>query len=219
MLLNMSWINRLTLMLGTLLLLNTSGIAQDETTPERRFSMGLKLGPMSSQMSGDGLSGFDKFGAVAGATLKGKINARNAFLIGMEFSPKGSRAPIDTLTHNTFAYRLNYIQLPFNWNFQWSDRMGMHLGGYAAYLISQSVMANKIVYSVNEYGGQPGFKAWDLGMNLGLDIVLNDSWWLQLDYGQSLLPIRNNPSVANQYSYYEQGNYNSTVAASFIRFF
>jgi len=42
---------------------------------------------------------------------------------------------------------------------------------------------------------------------------------LVFEYGQSVAPIRPNPSQANQFSYYERGNYNSTVALMLLHYF
>lgn len=192
--------------------------AQEEPAPQR-FKMGLKFGPMTSQMSGDGLGGFDKFGAVAGAQVRATINERNSVSLGMEYMSKGSRAPIDTINHTTFAYRLHYIQIPINWHYSYSNRLQFHGGLYAGYLIHQSVMANKLVYSITEYGGQPGFNSWDLGAQCGVQFVLNDNNGLIIDFGQSILPIRDNPAQTNQYSFYEGGNYNSTLSLAWLHTF
>jgi hypothetical protein len=192
--------------------------AQEESAPQR-FKLGLKLGPMTSQMSGDGLGGFDKFGAVAGAQVRATINDRNSVSLGMEYMSKGSRAPIDTINHTTFAYRLHYIQIPINWHYTYSNRLQFHSGLYAGYLIHQSVMANKLVYAMTEYGGQPGFNDWDLGVQLGVQFVMNDNNGLILEFGQSVLPIRDNPAQTNQYSFYEGGNYNSTVTIAWLHSF
>ena len=185
--------------------------AQNEST--KRFNLGYCIGPVASQMSGDGLGGFDKFGGTAGLSLRANISERSDFLLGMGFISKGSRAPLDTLTRNVFAYRLNYIQI------HWNQRINVHLSPYAAYLIHQSVMANKYTYSLSEYGGQPAFNDWDFGITAGIGFVLSDNSSLVFEYGQSVVPIRPNPSQANQFSYYERGNYNSTVALMLLHYF
>jgi hypothetical protein len=191
--------------------------AQEENS--RRFDLGYFLGPSSSQMSGDGLGGFDKFGGTAGLSLRANISDRSNLLLSMGFISKGSRAPLDTLTRNVFAYRLNYIQIPITWQIHWNERINVHLSPYAAYLIHQSVMFNKETSSVSEYGGQPAFNDWDFGINAGIGFVLSDNSSLVFEYGQSVVPIRPNPSQANQFSYYERGNYNSTVALMLLHYF
>jgi hypothetical protein len=191
--------------------------AQEGST--KRFNLGYCLGPVSSQMSGDGLGGFDKFGGTAGLSLRANISERSDLLLGMGFISKGSRAPLDTITRNVFAYRLNYIQIPITWQIHWNERINVHLSPYAAYLIHQSVMANKSTYSLSEYGGQPAFNDWDFGINAGIGFVLSDNSSLVFEYGQSVVPIRPNPSQANQFSYYERGNYNSTVALMLLHYF
>jgi hypothetical protein len=191
--------------------------AQNESA--KRFNLGYCIGPVSSQMSGDGLGGFDKFGGTAGLSLRANVSERSDLLLGMGFISKGSRAPLDTLTRNVFAYRLNYIQIPVTWQIHWNQRINVHLSPYAAYLIHQSVMANKYTYSLSEYGRQPAFNDWDFGINAGIGFVLSDNSSLVFEYGQSVVPIRPNPSQANQFSYYERGNYNSTVALMLLHYF
>ena len=197
-----------------------SAFAQTEDSEDKqRFAMGIKLGPMASQMSGDGLGGFDKFGAVVGATVKGYINERNHFSIGIEYNSKGSRAPIDTINFNTFAFRLHYIQIPIQWQLDWYKRIRIHAGMYAAFLAHQSVMSNGVSRPMSEASYGPAFNPWDFGSSLGIALKMTDQTSFLLEYGQSIVPIRPNPAQANQYSYYERGNYNSTLAFSMIRYF
>ncbi len=191
--------------------------AQEENS--RRFDLGYFLGPSSSQMSGDGLGGFDKFGGTAGLSLRANISDRSNLLLSMGFISKGSRAPLDTLTRNVFAYRLNYIQIPVTWQIHWNHKIDVHLSPYAAYLVHQSVMSNKYSYTLSEYGGQPAFNNWDFGINAGVGFVLSYNTSLVFEYGQSVVPIRPNPAQANQFSYYERGNYNSTVSLMLLHYF
>lgn len=191
--------------------------AQESTT--KRFDLGFFMGPSSSQMSGDGLGGFDKFGGTAGLSLRANISDRSNLLLSMGFITKGSRAPLDTLTRNVFAYRLNYIQIPVTWQIHWNHKVDVHLSPYAAYLVRQSVMANKASYTLAEYGGQPAFNDWDFGINAGIGFVLSSNTSIVFEFGQSILPIRPNPAQANQFSYYERGNYNSTISLMLLHYF
>ncbi len=191
----------------------------EENNPPQRFAMGIKLGPMTSQMSGDGLGGFDKFGAVIGATVKATLNDRNHISIGIEYNSKGSRAPIDTINHNTFAFRLHYIQIPLQWQLDWNNRLRIHTGVYAAYLANQSVMTNGFSRQMSEASYGPPFDPWDIGASFGIAFKFTERSSFLVEYGQSVLPIRPNPAQANQFSYYERGNYNSTLALSLVRYF
>ena len=191
--------------------------AQEATT--KRFDLGYFIGPLSSQMSGDGLGGFDKFGGTAGLSLRANISDRSDLLLGMGFISKGSRSPLDTLTRNVFAYRLNYIQIPVTWQLHWNEKINIHLSPYAAFLVHQSVMANKESYTLTEYGGQPAFNDWDFGINAGIGFVFTDNTSIVFEFGQSVVPIRPNPSPTNQFSYYERGNYNSTVSLMLLHYF
>ncbi len=209
--LSMNWTK--IFLLSSLALSCFNGFSQDNNEGgNQRFSMHAKIGMDVSQMSGDGLSGFHKPGANIGAIVKGKLKNNHAFSIGIEYISKGSRAPIDTLNHNTFAYRLHYVQIPLLYHFQYNQRLQFQIGPYASYLVKQGVMANKNLYTMYEYGGQPGFRSWDVGGCLGASFIFNDNNNFLIEFGQSILPIRPNPSKTNQYSFYESGNYNSTLS-------
>ena len=216
---NMNWIKITCSTVLILSFISTISGQEDKEGRNQRFSMSTKIGFDLSQMRGDGLSGFYKPGANLGAIVTGKLKDNHALSIGIEYINKGSRAPLDTVNHNTFAYRLNYIQIPLMYHFQYNKRLQFQFGPYAAYLIHQSVMANKVVYTLSEYGGQPGFRSWEVGGNVGATFIFNDQNNFLIEFGKSIIPIRPNPSKTNKYSFYESGNYNYTLSFCWIHQF
>jgi len=98
---------RLTNLLFFVFVIITSGLKAQQA-----FNAGVALGMTTSQISGDGLGGWDKFGFTGGAYVNAPFNSKNGLRIGLYYSEKGSRTKRDTLNFNTFAYRLNYIEVP-----------------------------------------------------------------------------------------------------------
>ena len=97
-----------------LLLLGLSQIsfAQDVSGQKRNFKGGLIAGAVTSQISGDGLGGWDKFGLAAGAWVNVPFSDRSSATMTMKFINKGSRTKRDTINFETFGYYLNYIEVP-----------------------------------------------------------------------------------------------------------
>ena len=82
-----------------LLLLGLSQIsfAQEESGQKRNFKGGLIAGAVTSQISGDGLGGWDKFGLAAGAWVNVPFSDRASATMSMKYINKGSRTKRDTL--------------------------------------------------------------------------------------------------------------------------
>lgn len=103
--------------LGLVLALSIGSQAQDDPL---RFSARLHGGFSATQVHGDQISGFNKFGLSAGATLDIRRSARQGVQWGIFYTQKGSRRVPDTKNgdFNSWRYRFTYIDLPLTkvWN-------------------------------------------------------------------------------------------------------
>lgn len=85
-----------------------------------KFSAQLHAGFSSTQVHGDQISGFNKFGISAGATLDIRRFDYAGFQWGLFYTQKGSRRVPDTKNgdFNSWRYRFTYIDLPLSkvWN-------------------------------------------------------------------------------------------------------
>ncbi|MFM9986567.1 MAG: porin family protein [Flavobacteriales bacterium] len=193
-----------------------------QTNAQKQFQGGLIAGPLFSQISGDGLGGWDKLGFAAGAWVNVPISERNGVLLSMKYVTKGSRTKRDTLDFNSFAYHLNYIDVPilFNHSFTIKKSTWRWLAGpYAGVLISQKVKANGVNYSVPEASSGPDFKRYDIGLMGAVAWWPTSKFFVELSTSTSIIPTRPAPLVVNPGSYYEQGNYNQTLQLMFgLRF-
>ncbi len=191
---------RLTNLLFFVFVIITSGLKAQQA-----FNAGVALGMTTSQISGDGLGGWDKFGFTGGAYVNAPFNSKNGLRIGLYYSEKGSRTKRDTLNFNTFAYRLNYIEVPMQWSYQ-NGPFTFLSGVYYGQLIKQEVLANSLTYAVN-----PSFRNFDVGIALGAIAQLGDHLFVEAKFSSSVLPTRPSPNFANPNSYYEKGNYNQVL--------
>ncbi len=178
---------------------------------QRAFQGQLQLGMTTSQMSGDGLAGWDKFGVTGGAMVKTPLNSKLNLLAGFIYSDKGSKTKLDTITFNSFAYRLRYIDFPILLQFSWK-RFQYSLGPYLGLLVKQDILSNDYVYPTN-----PPFLSYDFGGQVALGFELSDKWQLEMKFSTSILPVRPSPNFTNPYSFYEKGNYNQCIHFSMVR--
>ncbi|MFN5620602.1 MAG: porin family protein [Flavobacteriales bacterium] len=192
--------------------------AQEGASSRRNFTGGLVAGGVTSQISGDGLGGWDKFGVTAGAWVSVPLSEQLSATMSMKFINKGSRTKLDTLTYNTFGYYLNYVEVPIWFSYSVSrkepGKMVVNLGPYAGYLFNQKIVSNGYDYSVN-----PPFEQIDIGIEAGVSFWITPKFSVNFMTSTSVLPTRPNPAQVNPLSYYEKGNYNQTLQLTFCKGF
>ena len=159
----------------------------------------------TSQISGDGLGGWDKFGVTGGAYVNAPLSSKNGLRIGIYYTEKGARTKRDTLNFNTFAYRLKYIEVPVQMSYQ-NGPFTFLTGFYYGRLIRQDILSNSLSYPV-----LPAFRNYDIGIALGTTLQLGDHLFLEGKFSTSIIPTRPSPNFANPNSYYEKGNYNQVL--------
>jgi hypothetical protein len=189
----------------TRILLLFSTLLAGSAHAQQAFSAGLALGMTTSQISGDGLGGWDKFGLTGGAYVNAPFSSKNGFRLGLYYTEKGSRTKRDTLNFNTFAYRLKYIEVPVQYSFQ-NGPITILSGLYYGRLIKQDILSNRASYAVN-----PAFRNYDIGLALGATLQMGDHFFIEGKFSTSVIPTRPSPNFANPNSYYEKGNYNQVL--------
>jgi hypothetical protein len=176
---------------------------------QRNFKGGILAGPVASQMSGDGLGGWDKVGFSAGAWVSMPLSEKMALNLSMKYITKGSRTKRDTLNFNTFAYHLNYIDVPVLFSYRVLGRktsLDVNVGPYFGVLLKQKIVSNGYDYEIN-----PAFKSFDFGASGGITWWMGERFFFDFSLATSIIPTRPAPVVVNKASYYEYGNYNQSV--------
>lgn len=178
---------------------------------QSEFTGGLLAGPVTSQVSGDGLGGWDKFGGTAGGWVHMTFSDHYGMTFAIQYIMKGSRKPADPNNgdFNTFAYRLNYIDVPIMLSYRRAAArapLQFNAGLYAGVLVGQEQLYNGATTGI-----EPPFNQTDFGATGGITWWLSEKLNLELRGTTSVLPSRNSPNPTNAWSYYEQGNYNQTL--------
>jgi hypothetical protein len=178
---------------------------------QREFRGGLMAGGVTSQISGDGLGGWDKFGLVGGAWVEVPFSDRMALNVAMKYVNKGSRTKVDSVSFQTFGYYLNYIDVPLLLTYSLKPakgikNLGILLGPTVGVLLNQKIVSNGFEFDVS-----PPFRQYEVGAELAIRAWLGEVVHMQMALFSSVLPTRPNPSQVNPNSYYERGNYNQLI--------
>tara|TARA_B110000196_G_C21051732_1_gene617748 strand:+ start:131 stop:724 length:594 start_codon:yes stop_codon:yes gene_type:complete len=165
------------LLIALILLLTNSLSAQN-------FDAGFVGGLTMSQISGDGLAGFDKAGARIGAYISYPIPRKKMnFEVGMQYVQKGSRMPSGKSISN-YSMNLHYLEIPITVNYAFKNG-----------LIIESGLGSGILFSYSEedaIGDLNGVSPNIFGLDFicGIQYQLFKHVKFNLRYGNSLLAIR-----------------------------
>ncbi len=176
------------------------------------FSGGIEVGASSTQISGDALSGFDKFGLSAGPFIRTTFSDKSSAKLGILYLNKGSKKNADPDNGDliTYAIRLNYVEVPITYSYSINSIRGE--GGIAiARLVSSSELGTDGI----ERDFVFPFEKMDFSVVLGASYYFSDNIFVNGRWSQSVIPVRKSPSVVNSASFYEAGMYNTAFQLMF----
>jgi hypothetical protein len=162
----------------TALLYNLSLFAQ-------KFEAGFVGGFSASQISGDGLAGFDKGGARLGAYISYPLqNKRINFEVGMQYLQKGSKEPSGERGISNYNMNLHYVEVPFTVNYSLKNGLLLETG------IGAGILVNYTEENANGtlLGESPNTLALDF--LCGIQYQLFEQLKINVRYGNSITPIR-----------------------------
>ena len=162
----------------TALLCNLSIFAQ-------KFEAGFVGGFSASQISGDGLAGFDKGGARLGAYISYPLkNKRINFEVGMQYLQKGSKQPSGEPGISNYNINLQYLEVPFTVNYSLKSGLLLETG------IGAGILVNYTEENANGtlLGESPNTLALDF--LCGIQYQLFEQLKINVRYGNSITPIR-----------------------------
>lgn len=141
-------------------------------THAQGFKGSLVAGFNASQITGDSMAGFNKFGLLAGAMVKRPLSARSSFELGFLFSQKGSRSGNDTASSGIpkpfFGLTLNYIEIPILYQYEFKDYLAFTIGPYFGIL-------NGATYNdgFQDYEKSANFYRLDYGLSTGVQVIFS----------------------------------------------
>jgi len=187
--------------------------SQDERSKkESNFKGGLRAGFTASQISGDDLSGFNKFGAYGGAFVNFPLTKDLKWLFQFELNliMKGSStfatASSDGSISNTYILTLLYTETPFLVKWRLFKGIELELGP----------SINFLCYSAEKINGfkEPGrqsFNFYEVAIIAGVGYLFKSHLGVNLRWSSSIVPVRVPNFVYNRL---QRKQFNSTLAMS-----
>jgi hypothetical protein len=177
-------------MVAVILSCATTGFGQS-AEQALRFSARPIVGFCTSQVHGDQVSGFDKFGWTAGAVLDIRRGAFKGIQGGLIWTQKGSRRPPNpkNLDYTTWRYQFTYFDIPLLrvWN-----------PNPTVWWFAAGIQTSILVKAEEDFFGTYDELSFDLNPFdvsgiLAAGYEVTDHLGLEVRVGQSLLPISPQP--------------------------
>ena len=152
---------------------------------DRKFHLLLSVGANASQVNGDKLAGFDKFGLNVGAGVRRNIGIKSAWQIEFLYSEKGSKdvvSPSNPVPDTLFQF--NYIDIPIVYTYMFYPKLRAEIGIYNSVRL-------KAIYSdfVIDYDRSTSIRSSDHGVLAGLHYQLGNNFGANLRITQSVFDI------------------------------
>jgi hypothetical protein len=174
-------------------------IAQDDDEDLRTFFGGVMFGGNATQISGDGIEGYHKFGVNFGAMTYIKLDENMALSMEMLYNEKGSRwwKGVDPAIANTkgklyskYQITLPYAEIPIVFNYFDKRKSNAGIGLSYGRLFNEK----EILDSANLITAFP-IRKYDVNVILNGTLMLNKHFGLNLRFNYSLLNIRKTPNL------------------------
>ncbi|MGM0612893.1 MAG: porin family protein [Bacteroidota bacterium] len=178
------------LLLSTLLLMATPLLLQAQ-----QFDAGFRAGISASQISGDGLAGYNKPGIYAGIFTSIDINDKSRVTLEMNYVEKGSRklAKPDKGIYNSYKLMLNYAEVPVTYQYFINENLSFEAGP------SFGILLNSTNNEEDENGiirDTRPFRKYELAINSSINYWFNENWAFSIRHSESIIPVRKHDSGA-----------------------
>ncbi|NVO08471.1 MAG: PorT family protein [Bacteroidales bacterium] len=174
----------------------------------QQFDAGFVCGLATSQVDGDGNSGFDKAGPIAGIWVGHGLNRVFYARMELRYIQKGSFAKTvqDGVTIGHYRMRLNYLEIPVIIGYRFGNGFNALAGISTGYLGKAQEM--------NEFGSFPlediqKFHKFEFAWRFGFEYNQSEHWAFNVMYSYSMFPIR--PHKENITYRWDRGQYNNVI--------
>lgn len=152
---------------------------------DHKFHLLLSAGANASQVNGDKLAGFDKFGLNMGAGIRRNISQKAGIQLEFLYSEKGSRdvvSPSNPVPDTLFQF--NYVDIPIVYTYQLYPKLNVELGIFNS-------IRTKASYSdfVNTYDRESIIRSTDHGVLGGVNYQLIEHLSINARVSQSIFDI------------------------------
>lgn len=178
----------------------------------QEFHGGLLGGLAASEISGDRLQGPNKAGFYAGAFVNRYFTPQSSFQMELDFIQKGSREnPDSTNGYHSYLLRLNYVEIPVHYKYDFTERATLEAGLSLGVLIHHYELADGYEW----VSGSDKFEPIDLSLNIGIYYSLLENLRFNVRYSNSILPVRPHNGGATWRT--NKGQYNEVL--SFVLYY
>ena len=181
------------LFIGIFFSFHSLGQISSSDSKALHFNGGFVFGPTLSQIHGDGVGGFDKYGFHFGIQVKMTARSKDGVQLSVIYNQKGSRDPanIQQGNYSSHRYKLTYFDLPivYNLNTSFAD---FQFGLQPSVLISAKESRDKLEYTAFL---QPELHPFDLGVVIGAQKNYGRGSTLFTRITQSIIPISPVPEL------------------------
>jgi hypothetical protein len=176
--------------------LNIVGVAQEKSAekPKSTFTGGVRAGFTSSQISGDDLSGFNKFGGYAGLFANFPIvpSAKMKLQFELNFIMKGSHtfvSPGSTAVINSYALNLFYVEAPLLLKLvPFTNKLKgleIEIGPAFNVLFHHIEKIDGEKWNINEQ-----FRWYEVALDIGIGYLFKQHYGINLRWSTSIIPVR-----------------------------
>jgi len=179
------------------------------TTYAQKFNGGVLGGLAATEVSGDRLEGPNKAGIYAGLFVNRYFSQRSSVQMELDYIQKGSREnPDSSNAYQSYLLRLNYIEIPLHYKYDFHERGTLEAGLALGFLVSSEELANGYEWvSANE------FERIDFSFNIGAYFRIIENLLINVRYSNSILPIRPHAGGATWRA--NKGQYNEVLSFTF----
>lgn len=157
------------------------------------FNGGLMAGVAGTQVAGDTYYGFHKAGIFAGGFVNLQISEHSALQMELEYFQKGSREnPDSSNNYNQYLFRVNYIELPFFYQYIVNKRFRIEAGPSAGFLLGYFEERNE---EEIKGGNRPAKVTFQL--NLGLYVNITENLMVNIRTNNSMINIRSDNATGD----------------------
>lgn len=170
-----------------------------------QFIGGIKGGFNTTQISGDGYQGWDKFGAIGGVFVNTYLAPKWNIQMEFDYIMKGSKDPADPENgdYSSYIIDLDYLEIPVMFQYKLKRRWQLETG------LSMGILLKGTQADENgELFDDLGLKGYDFGLQLGASYAINSKLWINARYNHSLAPISKDTRNEKPRFAFVDGSYN-----------
>jgi len=177
----------------------------------QNINAGSIIGLNTSQVSGDNLSGFNKFGIRFGGFVNGDFNKFN-MQIELQYVNKGSRETIKEDMYNEgYKFQVNYIEMPLLINKIIYKNTSIETGLVIGYLLNWSETYDNLDSSGIDINQT------EYSFLIGFTQKIADKLYLNSRFSSSITPIRDH--FSGQTIGLNKGQYNTSISFALYYYF